>query len=451
VGLAAAKALGLPETELHEAELRRRKVHNVIQDLKGQIRVFCRVRPLNAKERSNGDVEAVRVIDDMTIEVPRAGVYSFDGVFAPGSQEDVFEDCRDLVESAVDGHNVTIFAYGQTGAGKTYTMYGTPEKEGIASRAITHLFEIECSLRHRYAMDVTGSMIELYNNNVVDLLKPMRRTSAWGSTGSSGGGGTSSATLSVVTTCSSSTSAVSSTRGSLSAASSSRGLLPQAEKIMEQEVQDATELRALLERGLAQRTVAANAMNIESSRSHLIFTIRVTSTNLETGEFLQGKILLCDLGGSERLKRTEATGHQKKEAIEINKSLTALGDVIAAIAKKQKQVPYRNHKLTQIMQDSLGGPAKTLMFVNCSPALSNVHETTMSLNYAARVKTITNTGMRSTSRPASPHSRLRTGGRSTPATTPATTGATPTVTSSPVLKDRTYCEEPSTKQELVEP
>merc|ERR1719326_176282 len=133
-------------------------------------------------------------------------------------------------------------------------------------------------------------------------------------------------------------------------------------------------------------------MNIESSRSHLIFTIRVTCVNQETQETLKGKILLCDLGGSERLKKTEATGSQKREAIEINKSLTALGDVIAAVAEKQKQVPYRNHKLTQIMQDSLGGTAKTLMFVNCSPAMSNMNETVMSLTYAARVKTITNMG-----------------------------------------------------------
>merc|ERR1719506_2385362 len=158
----------------------------------------------------------------------------------------------------------------------------------------------------------------------------------------------------------------------------------------EPEVKDVSQLKALLDRGIAQRTVAANLMNIQSSRSHLIFTMKVTTLNHETKESLKGKILLCDLGGSERLKKTEATGEQKKEAIEINKSLSALGDVIEAVAKKQKQVPYRNHKLTQIMQDSLGGTAKTLMFVNCSPALSSIDETVMSLKYAARVKKITN-------------------------------------------------------------
>merc|ERR1719221_1212026 len=148
-------------------------------------------------------------------------------------------------------------------------------------------------------------------------------------------------------------------------------------------------------------------MNIRSSRSHLIFTIGITSVHHATQETLSGKILLCDLGGSERLKKTEAMGSQRKEAIEINKSLTALGDVIEAVAKKQKQIPYRNHKLTQIMQDSLGGSAKTLMFVNCSPAKSNISETVMSLTYAARTKRITNLGCPSQTTPSatSPMSR----------------------------------------------
>merc|ERR1719197_1733723 len=143
--------------------------------------------------------------------------------------------------------------------------------------------------------------------------------------------------------------------------------------------------------GMGMRTVAATAMNSESSRSHSLFMIRIVSVNRETHDQLQGKILMCDLAGSERLKKSEVTGDMQKEAIEINKSLTALGDVIEALTKGGKtQVPYRNHQLTQVMQDSLGGTAKTLMFVNCSPAESNVDETMMSLKYATRAKTITN-------------------------------------------------------------
>merc|ERR1719159_1929463 len=141
---------------------------------------------------------------------------------------------------------------------------------------------------------------------------------------------------------------------------------------------------------MGMRTVAATAMNSESSRSHLILIIRVFSKNRTTGEQLKGKILFVDLAGSERLKKSEVTGDMQKEAIEINKSLTALGDVIEALTKNSKVIPYRNHKLTQLMQDSLGGTAKTLMFVNCSPASSNEDETTMSLKYATRAKKITN-------------------------------------------------------------
>eukprot|EP00929_Paragymnodinium_shiwhaense_P112112 TRINITY_DN8036_c0_g1_i2.p1 TRINITY_DN8036_c0_g1~~TRINITY_DN8036_c0_g1_i2.p1 ORF type:complete len:1551 (-),score=329.92 TRINITY_DN8036_c0_g1_i2:193-4845(-) len=390
-----AKGFGLPACDLREAEVRRRRVHNHIEDLKGQIRVYCRIRPLNQRELDLGDVEAVRIVDNMTVEVPHMGKFAFDGVFAPGAQDEVFQDCRDLVQSAVDGHNVTIFAYGQTGAGKTYTMYGHPEQEGIAARAVGELFENVNGLRSRHDVSVNGSMVELYNNSVMDLLRPggRRRSSGQGLDlfqkpeflgipREQTGGSSSSRSI------------------PLSPTASARGGASGGD-LTEHNAADAAELLDLLHWGLGNRTIAPNAMNPESSRSHVIFTMRVETTNRETGECVSGKILLCDLGGSERLKKSESMGHARKEAIEVNKSLTALGDVIAAIAKKQKQVPYRNHKITQILQDSLGGSAKTLMFVNCSPALSNVHETLMSLQYATRVKKITNAGVRSCSRAGS--------------------------------------------------
>merc|ERR1719157_466796 len=112
-------------------------------------------------------------------------------------------------------------------------------------------------------------------------------------------------------------------------------------------------------------------MNSESSRSHLVLIIRIISVNKETKQQLRGKLLIVDLAGSERLSKSQVTGDGAKEAIEINKSLTALGDVIEGLTKNAKQIPYRNHKLTMVMQDSIGGSAKTLMFVNCSPAASN--------------------------------------------------------------------------------
>lgn len=131
-------------------------------------------------------------------------------------------------------------------------------------------------------------------------------------------------------------------------------------------------------------------MNVESSRSHLIVGIMVESKNLTNGSVCNGKLSLVDLAGSERAAKTGAKDHQLKEANSINKSLSALGDVISALSAELPHVPYRNSKLTQVMQDSLGGNAKTLMIVNISPSECNLDETLTSLIYATRAKTITN-------------------------------------------------------------
>jgi len=352
----AAIAGGAAEADLAEAEIRRKKLHNTIEDLKGAIRVFCRVRPLSSKEKEQGDVQAVRATGALSLEVDGGNPFQFDAVFTPGSQDEVFEDCRDLVQSAVDGYNVTMFAYGQTGAGKTFTMYGVPGAEGTAPRTIDEIFQVIDKRKSRFSYTVMGSMLELYNNELLDLL-------AKGTAGAS--------------------------KTKLNVKVEKSGFVS-VENLVEQECKTAQELRSLLERGEKQRTVAATAMNSESSRSHLVLMITIVSVNYETKERLRGKVLICDLAGSERLKKSQVSEDMQKEAIEINKSLTALGDVIEALTQGSKLVPYRNHKLTLLMQDALGGSAKTLMFVNCSPASSNVQETLMSLKYATRAKKITN-------------------------------------------------------------
>jgi kinesin family protein C2/C3 len=304
-------------------------------------------------------------MDDMSLKLGDDGTSTFDSVFSPGTQGEVFDECRDMVQSAVDGRNATIFTYGQTGAGKTYTMFGeagvdhgegsgrsgskAASNEGVAFQAISELFAIVDRVAERRKIAVKASVVELYNNRVFDLLNPSDT--------------------------------------SQDASQSHR-----EDHVSKTEVHQAEELKALLRRGLRRRTTAAHAMNRTSSRSHLIFSIDVTSCLCgETDDALSGKIVLCDLGGAERIKRTGVTGAQQKEAIEINKSLTALGNVIEAVAKKQKQIPYREHKLTQLMQDSLGGTAKVTMLVNCSPASADAHQTMMALKYASRVKQIVNT------------------------------------------------------------
>mmetsp|Transcript_33661 Transcript_33661/g.66197 ORF Transcript_33661/g.66197 Transcript_33661/m.66197 type:complete len:1170 (+) Transcript_33661:123-3632(+) len=360
VNAAIERALksGVSEAALGPADIRRKKLHNMVEDLKGSIRVYCRIRPLSKKEEGQGDTMITNAVDAMTLEVSDQR-FGFDSVWTPGTQEEVFDDSKDLVQSAVDGYNVTMFAYGQTGAGKTFTMYGVPGKEGTAPRTIEEIFRVTEAGKDRYNFTVMGSMLELYRNDLLDLLSKEAH-----------GKGKSDAKK-------------------LNVRQEKSGSV-MIEHLTEEQCTSAASLMSLLERGTSKRTVAATAMNSESSRSHLVLIIKIVSVNRETKAQLQGKILIVDLAGSERLKKSQVEAHMQKEAIEINKSLTALGDVIEALTKGSNVIPYRNHKLTQLMQDSLGGTAKTLMFVNCSPANSNFDETVNSLKYATRAKTITN-------------------------------------------------------------
>jgi len=150
------------------------------------------------------------------------------------------------------------------------------------------------------------------------------------------------------------------------------------------------ELEAIVCKGIERRHTSGTQMNAESSRSHLILSIIIESTNLQTQVQVKGKLSFVDLAGSERVKKSGSTGNQLKEAQSINRSLSALGDVISALASEGQHIPYRNHKLTMLMSDSLGGNAKTLMFVNISPAEFNLDETHNSLSYATRVRSIVN-------------------------------------------------------------
>ncbi|XP_062307203.1 uncharacterized protein si:dkey-96l17.6 isoform X2 [Osmerus eperlanus] len=343
-------------------------VHNTHLDQdrgRRKIRVFCRIRPASRAEAAQGGAVVVQRLDDYSVTVETARgprEFQFDRVFSTeSSQEDIFQDTNRLIQSAIDGYNVCIFAFGQTGSGKTFTMVGDKEQRspGIMPRAFNAIFDIVQENAGKFDFKVSAYMLELYNDQLQDLL-------------ASGPEG----------------------RGRRLEIKRNRKGLVFAQGADTRDASSATELFALFQQACANRHISSTKMNVESSRSHLIVGIVVEGRNLTNGSVSCGKLSLVDLAGSERAAKTGAKDHQLKEANSINKSLSALGDVISALSLELPHVPYRNSKLTQIMQDSLGGNAKTLMIANASPSECNVDETLTSLIYATRVKAITNNAQR---------------------------------------------------------
>ncbi|XP_020588180.1 kinesin-like protein KIN-14I isoform X2 [Phalaenopsis equestris] len=337
----------------------RKRYYNIIEDMKGKIRVFCRIRPLNEKEIAEKEKNIVFPVDEFTVEHPwkdeKSRQHIYDRVFGQNdSQEDVFADTKYLVQSAVDGYNVCIFAYGQTGSGKTFTIYGSESHPGITPRATAELFSIVDRDSSKFSFSLKVYMVELYQDTLVDLLLSKNAKHV-----------------------------------KLEIKKDLKGMVS-IENVSILQVSSFEELMAVILRGSEQRHVSGTQMNDESSRSHLILSIIIESTNRQTQTIARGKLSFVDLAGSERIKKSGSSGNQLKEAQSINKSLSALGDVISALCSEGQHIPYRNHKLTMLMSDSLGGNAKTLMFVNVSPAEANLEETYNSLTYASRVRCVVN-------------------------------------------------------------
>ncbi|XP_029130432.1 kinesin-like protein KIN-14I [Cajanus cajan] len=342
-----------------EEQVLRKRYFNVIEDMKGKIRVYCRLRPLNEKEIAEKERGVLTVVDEFTVEYPwkddKPKQYIYDRVFdADATQENVFEDTKYLVQSAVDGYNVCIFAYGQTGSGKTFTIYGSDNNPGLTPRAIAELFRILRRDNNKYSFSLKAYMVELYQDTLIDLLLPKNGK-----------------------------------HSKLDIKKDSTGMVV-VENVTVLSLSTIEELSSIIQRGSERRHISGTQMNDESSRSHLILSIVIESTNLQSQSVARGKLSFVDLAGSERVKKSGSTGSQLKEAQSINKSLSALGDVISSLSSGGQHTPYRNHKLTMLMSDSLGGNAKTLMFVNVSPAESNLDETHNSLMYASRVRSIVN-------------------------------------------------------------
>ncbi|KAF2938844.1 kinesin-like protein KIN-14F [Oryza sativa Japonica Group] len=338
-----------------------RKLYNQVQDLKGSIRVYCRVRPFLPGQVSSCAVGSIDEGNITIITPSKSGkegrkTFSFNKVFGPSAtQDEVFLDTQPLIRSVLDGYNVCIFAYGQTGSGKTYTMSGpknmTEQTQGVNYRALSDLFKLAEQRKGAFIYDIAVQMIEIYNEQVRDLLVNDGLNKR----------------LEIRN-------------------NSQNGLnVPDASLVCVASTMDVMELMNV---GQKNRAVGATALNDRSSRSHSCLTVHVQGRDLTSGTILRGCMHLVDLAGSERVDKSEVTGERLKEAQHINKSLSALGDVIASLAQKSAHVPYRNSKLTQLLQDSLGGQAKTLMFVHISPESDALGESISTLKFAERVSTV---------------------------------------------------------------
>ncbi|KAL1842631.1 hypothetical protein VTJ49DRAFT_4679 [Mycothermus thermophilus] len=325
------------------------------------IKVVARFRPQNRVEIESGGQPIVTFDgpDTCTIDSREAqGTFTFDRVFDMScKQSDIFEySIKSTVDDILNGYNGTVFAYGQTGAGKSYTMMGTniddEEGKGVIPRIVEQIFASILSSAANIEYTVRVSYMEIYMERIRDLLAPQNDN------------------LPVHE-------------------EKNRGVYVKG--LLEIYVSSVQEVFEVMRRGGNARAVAATNMNQESSRSHSIFVITITQKNVETGSAKSGQLFLVDLAGSEKVGKTGASGQTLEEAKKINKSLSALGMVINALTDgKSTHVPYRDSKLTRILQESLGGNSRTTLIINCSPSSYNDVETLSTLRFGMRAKTIKN-------------------------------------------------------------
>ncbi|KAF8964703.1 kinesin heavy chain [Flammula alnicola] len=327
------------------------------------IKVVCRFRPVNSIEMREGGDIVVSFDDNLQTTYlksaqvssgPEKDGFTFDRVFPMATkQHEVF----DYGHHVLDGYNGTVFAYGQTGSGKTFTMMGadidSDELKGIIPRITEQIFQsiVESDAHLEYLVKV--SYMEIYLEKIRDLLAPQNDN------------------LQVHE-------------------EKSKGVY--VKNLSDYYVSSAAEVYEIMRTGGASRVVTSTNMNAESSRSHSIFLITIQQRNTETGAQKTGNLYLVDLAGSEKVGKTGASGQTLEEAKKINKSLSALGMVINALTdSKAKHIPYRDSKLTRILQESLGGNSRTTLIINCSPSSYNEAETLSTLRFGIRAKSIKNT------------------------------------------------------------
>nr|XP_027198393.1 kinesin-like protein KIF11 [Dermatophagoides pteronyssinus] len=336
------------------------------EEINQNIQVFVRCRPLNSTEKK----ASIEIVPEKRIirSSQQNKLYSFDGVFDSNAEQ--FKIYRSvvepLVEQVIEGYNCTVFAYGQTGTGKTYTMVGNridrdcswedDPLSGIIPRAIDQLLD---ELQHQNTEYTIGvSFLELYNEEAYDLLSPLSDTTK----------------LRIYND--------SERKGSVIIAG-----------LVEMIVKTKAEIYEILEKGSLKRQTAPTLMNACSSRSHSIFsiTVHIKEVQFDGEEVVKiGKLNLVDLAGSENIGRSGAVDERAREASNINKSLLTLGRVITSLVEKSSHIPYRDSKLTRLLQDSLGGRTKTSIIATISPCHDDMDDTISTLDYAQRAKKITN-------------------------------------------------------------
>jgi hypothetical protein len=326
------------------------------------VQVIVRIRPLNRKEIDAGYKDCVNIdIGGSSVSVEGAGVegrtFAFDAVYTNAfAQKDVYlQSIHPVVETVLQGYNGTIFAYGQSGTGKTYSMVGNldnPKQHGIIPHALEHIFTAINEMKSdKMEYTVQASFVELYNGKCRDLLVD----------------------------------------GKLNLE-----LKENAQKLFFVkdlslwEIKDTMNAMQLMEDGITRREVKATELNSDSSRSHSLFTVYVRTWDKEQDLRTEAKLNLVDLAGSERQSKTGATGDAFKEGANINLSLTALGTVIDCLVKQKPHIPYRSSPLTMLLKDGLGGNSRTVIVGAIGPSDFNAHETVSTLRFIDRAKQIKN-------------------------------------------------------------
>ena len=332
----------------------------------GNIKVVCRFRPLNERERGMNLPLCVEFPPDpkqvWILSATEGGgaplKFAFDYVFPPGTEQSLVYEAaaRPTVESVLEGFNGTVFAYGQTGSGKTFTMTGADVDDerlkGIIPRMITTVFNTISAASEHLEFTVKVGYCEIYMEKIKDLLNPAKNN------------------LKVHE-------------------DKNRGVF--IADLTEEYVSDEVEVANLMKAGTQNREVGFTLMNEGSSRSHSLFIMTITQNNTIDYSAKTGKLYLVDLAGSEKVGKTGAEGKRLDEAKNINKSLSTLGLVINSLTDgKSTHVPYRDSKLTRVLQDSLGGNSKTALIITASPSAYNEAETISTLRFGIRAKAIKN-------------------------------------------------------------